>query len=165
MVQALDQLCFDPLDLTRFTVGMMRVEPNAPSVVPARVVFSIDIRHPSSERLVELGDAVASLCARHAGPCEVAVEELSTAMSLEFPESIRADIESAAQKLGLGHMRLLSAAGHDARYLHPICETGMIFVPCLKGVSHHESESATSADLVAGARVLAEVVWSRANDA
>jgi N-carbamoyl-L-amino-acid hydrolase len=40
----------------------------------------------------------------------------------------------------------------------------MIFVPCLKGVSHHESESATPADLAAGARVLAEVVWARAND-
>ena len=163
MIQALEQLCFDPLDLTRFTVGMLRVEPNAPSVVPAKAVFSIDIRHPLSARLIELGDAVDALCQRHAGPCEVRVEELSTAMSLDFPESIRTDIESAARQLGLSHMRLLSAAGHDARYMHDICETGMIFVPCLKGVSHHESESATSTDLVAGARVLAEVVWKRAN--
>jgi N-carbamoyl-L-amino-acid hydrolase len=165
MVQALERLCFDPLDITRFTVGMMRVEPNAPSVIPARVVFSIDIRHQSSTRLIELGDAVAELCARHAGSCGVKVEELSTAMSLEFPESIRADIEAAAARLGLTHMRLLSAAGHDARYLNDHCETGMVFIPCLKGVSHHESESATSADLAAGARVLAEVVWLRANQA
>ena len=165
MVQALERLCFDPLDITRFTVGMMRVEPNAPSVIPSRVVFSIDIRHQSSERLIELGDAVPSLCASHQGPCEVKVEELSSALSLEFPESIRADIEAAAARLGLSHMRLLSAAGHDARYLNDHCETGMIFIPCLKGVSHHESESATSADLAAGARVLAEVVWARANQA
>ncbi|MEY4215034.1 MAG: hypothetical protein RL458_3260, partial [Pseudomonadota bacterium] len=164
MVQALERLCFDPLDITRFTVGMFRVEPNAPSVIPAKVTFSIDIRHESSARLVELGDAVAPLCLAHAGPCEARVEELSTAMSLEFPESIRSEIEAAAIRLGLGHMRLLSAAGHDARYLNDHCETGMIFVPCLKGVSHHESESATPADLVAGARVLAEVVWARAND-
>ena len=165
MIQALERLCFDPLDVTRFTVGMLRVEPNAPSVIPAKVVFSIDIRHESSDRLIQLGDAVASLCAAHAGPCGVQVDELSTALSLEFPESIRADIETAAARLGLGHMRLLSAAGHDARYLNDHCETGMIFVPCLKGVSHHESESATAADLAAGARVLAEVIWARANDA
>ena len=164
MVQALERLCFDPLDITRFTVGMFRVEPNAPSVIPAKVVFSIDIRHESSPRLVELGDAVAPLCRAHAGPCDVSVEELSTALSLEFPESIRREIEAAASRLGLGHMRLLSAAGHDARYLNDHCETGMIFVPCLKGISHHESESATPADLAAGARVLAEVVWARAND-
>lgn len=165
MVQALERLCFDPLDITRFTVGMMRVEPNAPSVIPAKVVFSIDIRHESSERLIELGDAVAPLCEAHAGPCGVTVEELSTALSLEFPESIRSEIDAAAARLGLGHMRLLSAAGHDARYLNDHCETGMIFVPCLKGVSHHESESATASDLAAGARVLAEVIWARANDA
>ncbi|MBM3406420.1 MAG: hydantoinase/carbamoylase family amidase [Betaproteobacteria bacterium] len=164
MVQALEKLCFDPQDITRFTVGMFRVEPNAPSVIPAKVVFSIDIRHESSQRLIELGDAVLPLCSAHAGPCDVRVEELSTAMSLEFPESIRSDIEKAAARLGLGHMRLLSAAGHDARYLNDHCETGMIFIPCLKGVSHHESESATAADLAAGARVLAEVVWARAND-
>ena len=164
MVQALERLCFDPLDIARFTVGMFRVEPNAPSVIPAKVVFSIDIRHQSSEQLIVLGDAVSALCAAHAGPCEVKVEELSTALSLEFPESIRSEIEGAAVRLGLSHMRLLSAAGHDARYLNEHCETGMIFVPCLKGVSHHESESATAADLVAGARVLSEVIWARAND-
>lgn len=165
MVQALDRHCFDPLDITRFTVGMFRVEPNAPSVISAKVVFSIDIRHALSDRLIELGDAVAPLCSAHAGPCEVKVEDLSTALSLEFPESIRSDIEAAAIRLGLSHMRLLSAAGHDARYLNEHCETGMIFIPCLKGVSHHESESATAKDLAAGARVLAEVVWARANDA
>jgi len=92
----------------------------------------------------------------------VQIEELSSAMSLEFPESMRSEIEQAAARLGLKNMRLLSAAGHDARYLHERCETGMIFVPCLHGVSHHESESATSADLAAGARVLAEVIWARA---
>jgi N-carbamoyl-L-amino-acid hydrolase len=164
MVQALERLCFDPEDITRFTVGMFRVEPNAPSVISGKVVFSIDIRHESSARLVKLGDAVLPLCLAHSGPCDVSIEELSTAMSLEFPESIRSEIERAAARLGLGHMRLLSAAGHDARYLNDHCETGMIFIPCLKGVSHHESESATAADLASGARVLAEVVWARAND-
>ena len=162
MLQALKVRFLDPQDITRFTVGLFRIEPCAPSVVPARAVFSIDIRHPLSERLTELGDAVAPLCHQYAAPCAVQVEELSTALSLEFPESIRQTIEQAAAELGLGHMRLLSAAGHDARYLHEQCETGMIFVPCLKGVSHHESESATSADLAAGARVLGEVLWARA---
>lgn len=163
MVQALQARCLDPQDITRFTVGLFRIEPCAPSVVPARAVFSIDIRHPVSERLTELGDAVAPLCHQHAAPCSVQVDELSTALSLEFPESIRQTIEQAAAEQGLSHMRLLSAAGHDARYLHDRCETGMIFVPCLAGVSHHESESATAADLAAGARVLGEVLWARAS--
>ena len=51
-------------------------------------------------------------------------------------------------------MRLPSGASHDAMYMARICPTGMIFVPCEKGVSHNEAENAKSADLAAGARVL-----------
>jgi N-carbamoyl-L-amino-acid hydrolase len=51
-----------------------------------------------------------------------------------------------------------SGAGHDAMYLNRVCPTGMIFVPCLRGVSHNEAESATAEDLAAGARVLAQTL-------
>ena len=40
---------------------------------------------------------------------------------------------------------------------------GMIFVPCLRGVSHNEAESATPEDLAAGAKVLAETLYRLAN--
>ena len=36
---------WDADDIVRFTVGMFTVTPNAPSVVPGRVTFSIDLRH------------------------------------------------------------------------------------------------------------------------
>ena len=39
----------------------------------------------------------------------------------------------------------------------------MIFVPCEKGVSHNEAESANSADLAAGARVLTAALLELAN--
>ena len=39
----------------------------------------------------------------------------------------------------------------------------MIFVPCEKGISHNEAESATPYDLASGARVLAEVLADLAN--
>ncbi|HEY0337335.1 MAG TPA: M20/M25/M40 family metallo-hydrolase, partial [Burkholderiales bacterium] len=42
----------------------------------------------------------------------------------------------------------------DAMYMARICPTGMIFVPCEKGVSHNEAENAKPGDLAAGARVL-----------
>ena len=60
-------------------------------------------------------------------------------------------------------MRMLSGAGHDSIYLNRCCPTGMIFVPCEKGISHSEIENAAPADLAAGARVLAEVLVELAN--
>jgi N-carbamoyl-L-amino-acid hydrolase len=44
-----------------------------------------------------------------------------------------------------------------------ICPTGMIFVPCEKGVSHNEAENAAPGDLAAGARVLAAAMVELAN--
>ena len=69
-----------------------------------------------------------------------------------------------AQALELGHMDMPSGAGHDAMHLAAICPAGMIFVPCLKGISHNEAESATPEDLAAGARVLADSLAKLAND-
>ncbi len=158
IIQALAAAMHDAEDVVKFTVGRLVVKPNAPSVVASEAVFSLDLRHPSSDVLRALGDRIPAICAAHAAPCEVVAEELVTAMSLEFPESVRAVIRDNAASLGIRTMDLLSAAGHDARYLHEICPSGMIFVPCRDGISHNEAESATPQDLRDGARVLAETL-------
>ena len=53
---------------------------------------------------------------------------------------------------------MVSGANHDARFMADLCPTGMIFVPCERGISHNEAENAKPGDLAAGARVLAEVL-------
>ncbi len=60
-------------------------------------------------------------------------------------------------------MDLPSGAGHDAKALAEICPTGMIFVPCEKGISHNPAENAKPADLAAGTRVLAATLVDLAN--
>ena len=72
-------------------------------------------------------------------------------------------MRSNAAALGLRHMDMPSDAGHDAMHIANVCPTGMIFVPCAGGVSHNEAESATPADLAAGARVLALTLAAMAN--
>ena len=162
MIQALSAAMHDEQDIVKFTVGRLEVKPNAPSVVAGHALFSIDLRHPAKARLRELGDHVAGVCRAHAGPCAVTVEELVTAWPLEFPAAMQAEVRNAANRLGLRSMDLPSAAGHDARYLHGICPSAMIFVPCKDGISHNEAESATPDDLFDGARVLAETLMALA---
>jgi beta-ureidopropionase / N-carbamoyl-L-amino-acid hydrolase len=164
MVQALVAVMHDAEDVVKFTVGRFTVQPNAPSVVPSSVVFSIDLRHPDSAVLQSLGDRIPEICAAQAGPCEVQSEELTTAMSLEFPPAMRQLIGACAERVGVRSMEILSTAGHDARYLHTVCPTGMIFVPCKDGISHNEAESATASDLADGARVLAEALLELSRD-
>jgi beta-ureidopropionase / N-carbamoyl-L-amino-acid hydrolase len=162
IIQALAGALHDKDDVVKFTVGRLEISPNAPSVVAGRAVFSIDLRHPDEATLRSLGDRVPEICRPHAAPCTVEAVELVSAMPLEFPASMRDEIRAAASRLGLRSMDLPSAAGHDARYLHGICPSGMIFVPCKGGISHNESESATADDLYDGARVLAETLLALA---
>jgi N-carbamoyl-L-amino-acid hydrolase len=158
IIDALTRAMHDAEDIVKFTVGRLDVSPNAPSVVPGAVTFSIDLRHPDSDTLMALGDRIPDICADHAMPCTVEVVQLSNAMSLDFPAPVRQLIHRCADRLKIPAMDIYSAAGHDARFLHGICPTGMIFVPCKGGISHNEAESATPEDLAAGARVLAEVI-------
>lgn len=139
-----------------FTVGMIEVKPNAPSVVPAEAYFSIDLRHPDDALLQVLGDAVHECAAGLAAPCAVEVAEIAAARALAFPARLQALIAGHATSLGLKHMSLPSLAGHDARQLHHVCPTAMIFVPCRGGISHREDEYASPEDLAAGCRVLTE---------
>ena len=163
MIQALYDFVDKAGEDATFGVGRLAIEPNVPSVVPARATFSIDLRHPSTRGLEQLGDRIASICENLAGRCGVHVQELSTAWSLEFPREMRERIRNAAEAQHLSTMDILSQAGHDARYLHDICATGMIFVPCAGGLSHCEAESATARDLGNGTRVLAATLFDLAN--
>ena len=158
MIHALAAALHDPEDVVKFTVGKLDVLPNAPSVIAGAATFSIDLRHPDSGVLKALGDRIPAICADHAGPCTVAIVELTNAMSLDFPQCVRHLVRKCATRLDIPTMDIYSAAGHDARYLHGICPAGMIFVPCKDGISHNEAESARSEDLASGARVLAEVI-------
>ncbi|WP_205648905.1 M20 family metallo-hydrolase [Acuticoccus kandeliae] len=148
----------DPDDIVKFTVGRFEIAPNAPSVVAAHAFFSVDLRHPDWPTLKRLGDLVAPISEEKKGPCAVEVKEIATSPSLDFPEEITALLASAATDLGIDHIRIYSAAGHDARQLHYYCPTAMIFVPCAGGISHNEAESCEPADLAAGARVLTEAL-------
>jgi N-carbamoyl-L-amino-acid hydrolase len=162
ILAALQQVMWDEADTVRFTVGRLTVTPNAPSVVPGRVEFSIDLRHDDGAVVRKLGDAVGVTCEVARGACEVETTELLYDVPVHFPAAIRSRLGELARRLGLSCMELPSPAGHDARYLHYVCPTGMIFIPCKDGISHNEAESIAPADATAGARLLAEAAWELA---
>lgn len=146
----------DPM--VKFTIGMVKVFPNAPSVVPGRVVFRIDLRHPDNDALQRHGATLERIARDTATPCAVTVTRLVDAPSNLFDARLQQRIAEAAARLGHASMPVLSAAGHDARHMAPLCPSAMIFVRCRDGISHSPLERAEPADIAAGVAVLAEVV-------
>ncbi|MBL6928169.1 MAG: M20 family metallo-hydrolase [Rhodospirillales bacterium] len=163
MIETLHRFMYDESDILRFTVGRLDVSPNTPNTVPARALFTIDFRHPDAGVLREAGDHIEEICDAHSGDCDVEVTETITSAPTIFDPAIISLIGDAARHQKLPAMEMISGATHDAKSLAPLCPSGMIFVPCAGGISHNEAESATPADLAAGAKVLAEAVVSLAN--
>ncbi len=163
IIAALHELTHDPQDITRFTVGRMLVTPNSPNSVASHVLFSVDVRHPDTATIVRLGEAVEPLARRAGAPCDVKVTPTLHDDPCIFDAAVVGAIERAANDLAVPAMRLPSGASHDAMYMARVCPTGMIFVPCEKGVSHNEAENASPEDLAAGARVLTAALLELAN--
>jgi N-carbamoyl-L-amino-acid hydrolase len=153
----------DPSDVVRFTVGEMDVVPNAMAVIPGSVTFTIDFRNPDPETLRSLGDQIAVVARENAGKCDVTVSELRHSSPVVFKGPVPEAILKAVESLDYSFMALPAGAGHDARYIAELAPAGMIFIPCWRGISHNEAESAKLYDMVAGTRVLANTLVELAN--
>jgi N-carbamoyl-L-amino-acid hydrolase len=79
-------------------------------------------------------------------------------MPVDFGPTVPEAVARAAAAQGLKAIRLPSGAFHDAQFLVPVCPTGMIFIPCRAGVSHHPSEYAEPVACANGARVLTQAL-------
>jgi N-carbamoyl-L-amino-acid hydrolase len=164
MARALREKLTDEEDVLRFTIGRFEVLPGGITVVPGRVNFTIDIRHPEKDTLIALGDQIAPICQAHSGPCEVELNEFSTQDPLEFPDSITARITAAANRRGYSSQPIFCCAGHDARHISKLCPAGMIFIPCWKGISHNEAERAEPEDIAAASQLIADMLIDIANE-
>ncbi|MCU6683634.1 Zn-dependent hydrolase [Leclercia sp. H6W5] len=145
-------------------VGHISVKPNLINVIPNQVVMSVDLRNTNNAilKLAEqrLADFI-STTAQDEG-VEITSRSLVRFDPVIFADDIVNAVEDEAQRQGLSFRRLPSGAGHDAQFMASLCPSGMIFVPCVDGISHNINEHSDTKDLIAGANVLLQVVLQRA---
>ena len=97
-----------------------------------------------------------------ASSVSLTMTQVSERASVDFHPECVGLVREAARKLTLRHRDMYSGAGHDACNLALKAPTAMIFVPCEKGISHNEAESASADDLAAGCNVLMHTMLARA---
>ncbi len=146
------------------TVGIVQVGPGSRNTIPGSAFFTVDLRHPRDETLLEmkaeLEAAVGEVCAALGLAAEC--REIWWSPATEFDRGCVAAVRQAAEAGGYAHRDIVSGAGHDAAYVNRVAPTAMIFVPCADGISHNEVESATPEDLAAGCNVLLRAMLDRA---
>ena len=142
------------------TVGIVEVTPGAMNVIPGVVKLGVDIRSISEvarNSVVTLIKEFIDVTAEKRGlsyTIEPVAQDHPVAM---HPAMIR-EIEEAVTSLGVEYMALPSGAGHDAMHWADDVPTGMIFIPCLNGISHNPAEFAEMDAIVTGAEVLDKVL-------
>ena len=142
-----------------YTIGRVNVTPNIHTVIPNKVVFTIDARHKDPVKIQQVEQIIQSLPSEQDG-CFVESEKLWGRDTVIFDAEICSQIEQASEAFGYSSKRLYSGAGHDAQFIASVAPTAMIFVPSINGKSHCEEEETPYEDCAKGTDVLIQTVLS-----
>lgn len=160
-VTALNQLALNPNSKDiRLTVGMITVSPNSRNVVAGHCFFTIDLRHYDSDLLENFETQMYALLSEITKKLNLKLEikKILSMPAIHFDPACINAVKNAAVKNNYSAIEMISGAGHDACHLSTIAPTSMIFIPCIKGISHNEAESITTLWCKAGADVLLDTL-------
>ncbi|MEO9685580.1 MAG: hydantoinase/carbamoylase family amidase [Tateyamaria sp.] len=141
-----------------WTIGHVSISPNASSIVPGQVRFSMQWRDGDAARLGRMQVVI-----------DAVLEEVATEMGLDVEKGpmlglepvamdakLRARLEAGAEEVSPNKWRKMpSGALHDATNVARLLPVAMLFVPSINGISHAFEEDTQEDDLVAGLQVLA----------
>ncbi|MFS0784026.1 Zn-dependent hydrolase [Bacillus sp. 1P06AnD] len=142
-----------------FTMGRMNVSPNIHTVIPNKVVFTLEARHKDPEKIKQVVDRIEALPKEKEG-CRISSEKLWGRDTVVFEPSICSRMEAVSREYGYSAHRMYSGAGHDAQFIASYIPSAMIFVPSLNGKSHCEEEYTSFEDCAKGANILLGTVMS-----
>ena len=166
IVDAVNRIGLENQPFACATVGEMRIHPNSRNVIPGQVFLTVDFRHPDDDVLAKMDRELRA-----------AAEEISAGIGLQmdfeqiwyyapikFEDSCVSAVRDAVALNGYSNRDMVSGAGHDACYLSKVTPTGMIFIPCVDGISHNEVEDAKPEWVTAGAQVLLHAMITKADE-
>lgn len=142
-----------------WTIGHVAVTPNASSIVPGQVRFSMQWRDSDADRLARMRSIIETTLAEVATNMGLGLD-IGPLLGLEpvaMDPALRARLEAAAETVAPGRWRRMpSGALHDATNVARLMPVAMLFVPSIGGISHAFEEDTHEVDLVAGLRVLGQ---------
>lgn len=147
-----------------YTMGRMNVLPNIHTVIPNKVIFSLEARHTDEDVIASVEKIIQSLPdqAELLEGCEVRVTKLWGRDTVWFDKTVCDEVEESVRSLGYSYKRMVSGAGHDAQFLASYIPTAMIFIPSVNGKSHCEEEFTPWEECEKGVNVLLETVMKLA---
>jgi len=147
-------------DTATATVGKLEVQPGSSNCIPASCTFTVDLRSGEMATVEELTQYIREQAKQVAAECDVTVDVQvgSKTDAIELDGHLREVLAQSCDTLGVTHRSLNSGAGHDAMVFSSHWPTAMLFVPCVKGVTHNPAEYVSPEQLARGADVLYQAI-------
>ncbi|WP_428912104.1 Zn-dependent hydrolase [Niallia sp. Krafla_26] len=160
MITDSNRLILEQDNESTITVGCISISPNSINCVPGEVTFSIDIRHPDNQIRKQLMSEIRQRLSTIAIIEQVQIEmkEIWETNSTDFSDELIIHLTEEAKRLGYQYKKMVSGAGHDAKYISDMTDTAMIFVPSVDGKSHCQEEYTKTEYIEKGANLLLNVV-------
>ena len=164
ITQLVDEIALSHAPHAVGAIGHIDVYPNSRNIIPGKVVFTVDFRHPNKEVIQDMEDRMRKGAADIAEKIGLTmdIEKVGNFDPVEFDKDCVEKVRDAAKTLGYSHMNMVSGAGHDACWINRVAPTAMIMCPCVDGLSHNEAEEITKEWSTAGADVLFHAVVNTA---
>lgn len=143
------------------TIGQCDVYPGGTAVIPERVTFSLDARHPDPDKRAQLyqtQDQMMTEISQRRGLTYTRRKLLDLAPCVSDPHILQT-LRDAARDLDIPTLEMASGAGHDTQQMALIAPTAMIFVRSKDGRSHTPEEFSSVDDCGAGVAVLAQTLY------
>ena len=149
------------------TVGYVHAKPGVLNVVPGEARLGVDLRDIDKASLEELNLELRNFVAELSRELKFSYEirELSSDEPVKLSEHAINLLEDEAKKLGIKTLTLPSGAGHDAMNLTKLASSvGMLFIPCVDGISHNIAEAINFKDAVAATKILTNALIRLSNE-
>jgi beta-ureidopropionase / N-carbamoyl-L-amino-acid hydrolase len=147
-----------------WTMGRLKVEPNATSIVPGYADMDLQYRDASDAPLDAFEKIVARLVAEINARGGVRIEASPGRAPIpptRMDAGLQAHIETSAERHAPGNwQRMPSGAFHDAGIISAGIPSAMLFIPSIGGISHDFAEDSREEDIVLGCQVLADAAAS-----
>ena len=149
------------------TVGYVHAKPGVLNVVPGEARLGVDLRDIDKASLEELNLELRNFVGELSRELKFSYEirELSSDEPVKLSEHAINLLEDEAKKLGIKTLTLPSGAGHDAMNLTKLASSvGMLFIPCVDGISHNVKEAINFKDAVAATKILTNALIRLSNE-
>ena len=149
------------------TVGYVHAKPGVLNVVPGEARLGVDLRDIDKKSLNELSLELRNFVGELSRELKFSYEirELSSDEPVKLSEHAINLLEDEAKKLGIKTLTLPSGAGHDAMNLTKLANSvGMLFIPCVDGISHNTKEAINFKDAVTATKILTNALIRLSNE-